>query len=48
MNKIKFLCQYPDSNSTKQQTFSCQGEADSAGFYFWHKKDMDKFVQNIK
>mgnify|MGYP000594065612 FL=1 len=48
MNKIKLLCQYQDPDSTKQQAFCCQGEANSSGFCFWHDKEIDKSGPDIK
>jgi len=48
MNKIKLLCQYQDPDSTKQQAFCCQGEANSSGFCFWHDKEIDKSGPDVK
>lgn len=42
------MCQYQDPDSTKQQAFCCQGEANSSGFCFWHDKDMDKSGIDVK
>ena len=48
MNKIKLLCQYQDPESTKQQAFCCQGEANSSGFCFWHDKQVDKSGADVQ
>jgi hypothetical protein len=48
MNKIKLLCQYQDPDSTKQQTYCCQGEANSSGYCYWHDKDIDKSGTDVK
>ncbi|PKG82013.1 potassium transporter Kef [Colwellia sp. 75C3] len=48
MTKIKLLCQYQDPDSTEQQAFCCQGEANSSGFCFWHDKSSDKSGSEIK
>ncbi|WP_019026252.1 ion channel [Colwellia piezophila] len=48
MNKIKLLCQYQDPDSTKQQAFCCQGEANNSGFCYWHDKEVDKSGLDVK
>lgn len=48
MNKIKLLCQYQDPDSTKQQAFCCQGEANNSGYCYWHDKDIDKSGSDVK
>ncbi len=48
MNQIKLLCQYQDPDSTNQQAFCCQGEANSSGFCFWHDKAIEKSGSDVK
>ena len=48
MNKIKLLCQYQDPDSTKEQAFCCQGEANSSGCCYWHDKEIDKSGPEVK
>lgn len=48
MNKIKLLCQYQDPDSTKQQAYCCQGEANNSGYCYWHDKDIDKSGTDVK
>jgi len=48
MNKIKLLCQYQDPDSTKQQAYCCQSEANSSGYCYWHDKDIDKSGTDVK
>ncbi len=48
MNQIKLLCQYQDPDSTKQQAYCCQGEANSSGYCYWHDKDIDKSGMEVK
>ena len=48
MNKIKLLCQYQDPDSTKQQAYCCQGEANSSGYCYWHDKTVDKSGADVK
>ncbi len=48
MNQIKLLCQYQDPDSTKQQAYCCQGEANSSGYCYWHDKDIDKSGTDVK
>jgi hypothetical protein len=48
MNKIKLLCQYQDPESTEQQPYCCQGEANNSGYCYWHDKDIDKSTKDVK
>lgn len=48
MNKIKLLCQYQDPESSEQQAFCCQGEANSSGYCYWHDRTIDKSGSDVK
>ncbi|GAW97912.1 MULTISPECIES: ion channel [Colwellia] len=48
MNKIKLLCQYQDPDSTEQQAYCCQGEANGSGYCYWHDQAIDKTGAEVK
>lgn len=48
MSELKLMCQYQDPEDTEQQSYCCQGAANSSGFCFWHDKKADKSGLDIK